>query len=265
VDTILETYRGWHWLLIEGRLILLIAFVTGEFVAVKMFKMCVEDQEAKLAGGKVRTYPALYFAVVSAQITPLLITGMVERDYLIVTTRASMFLAAMWSWAVVRSKAGYIPWRRARLWLYPIAFILSTFIWAWVEYPSVSQFFSDHRQVLSLIFGWVSVGMMGILVIIDCAVDLAGSSAGSLLTARIPAAVASRGQLRLAITALFGGWWAGVSDLSRERNRAFRIDESAVPAPARPDGPVAATALDVPVAAHWPPQGKRCSAVNGSP
>jgi hypothetical protein len=58
------------------------------------------------------------------------------------------------------------PWGSARLWLYPLAFALSTFIWAWVEYPSVSQFFSDHRQMLSLIFGWVSVGMMGILVII---------------------------------------------------------------------------------------------------
>jgi hypothetical protein len=91
---------------------------------------------------------------------------MVERDYLIVTTRASMLLAAMWSWAIVRTKTGYFPWRSARLWLYPLAFALSTFIWAWVEYPSVSQFFSDHRQMLSLIFGWVSVAMMGILVII---------------------------------------------------------------------------------------------------
>jgi hypothetical protein len=59
VDTILETYRGWHWLLIEGRLILLIAFITGELVAVKIFKMGAEDQEAKLAGGKLRTYPTL--------------------------------------------------------------------------------------------------------------------------------------------------------------------------------------------------------------
>ena len=122
MDTILETYRGWHWLLIEDRLILLIAFITGEFVAVKIFKMGAEDQEAKLAGGKVRTYPTLYFAVLSAQITPLLITGMVERDYLIVTTRASMLLAAIWSWAIVRTKTGYFPWRSARLWLYPLAF-----------------------------------------------------------------------------------------------------------------------------------------------
>ena len=57
MDSILETYRGWHWLLIEGRLVLLIAFITGEFVAVKIFKMGAEDQEAKLAGGKLRTYP----------------------------------------------------------------------------------------------------------------------------------------------------------------------------------------------------------------
>jgi hypothetical protein len=166
VDTILETYKSWHWLLIEGRIILLVAFVTGEFVALKLYKMGAEDQQAKITGGKVRTYPALYFAILSAQITPLLITGMVERDYLIVLTRASMLLAAMWSWAIVRTKTGYFPWRLARLWLYPLAFLLSTFVWAWVEYPSVSLYFKDHQQFISLIFGWVSVAMMAVLVIV---------------------------------------------------------------------------------------------------
>ena len=264
MDTILETYRGWHWLLIEGRLVLLIAFITGEFVAVKIFKMGAEDQEAKLAGDKVRTYPTLYFAVLSAQITPLLITGMVERDYLIVTTRASMLLAAMWSWAVVRTKAGYFPWRIARLWLYPLAFALSTFIWAWVEYPSVSLFFSDHRQMLSLIFGWLSVGMMGILVII-----------GQFATARSIWEGLRQGhysqpgfQLQWLRVGNFGSQslhYLEVAGLHSQIFLASAIGLFGSTSLLWPDGPVAAAALDLPVAAHWPPREKRCSAVNGSP